>query len=279
MAWRRYCTIMHSQLPTGLHGRITHHRRVGPLALSEIAYPAGLVLARHAHQHGYFCLVLRGGYTETCRSSTTHCKPMTILYRAAGEPHVDHFHDSGGQCAVVEIPNTWLTLVSHGPRKPETAEYQGGPILRLALGLGKELRNWDDASCLAVQGLALEMLAEAARGRAPAAERRRTPWLERCRALLHARFRERLSLEEVARELDVHPGHLVRTFRRQHRCTVGEYVRRLRVDYACRRLAAPGASILEVALDAGFCDQSQFCKTFKRHTGLTPTAFRLMHAR
>jgi AraC family transcriptional regulator len=270
---------MYRQLPTGLHGRITHRRQVGQLALSEVAYPAGLVLPSHAHEHGYFCLVLRGGYTETCQSGTTYCKPMTILYRAPGEPHVDHFHDSGGRCAVIEIPNTWVARLCQGPVKPETAEYQGGPLLRLALGLGRELRNWDDVSCLAIQGLALEMLAEAARGRTCPAERPRPPWLERCRALLHARFRERIPLEEVARELHVHPSHLVRTFRRQHRCTMGEYVRRLRVDYACRRLAAPGASVLEVALDAGFCDQSQFCKTFKRHTGLTPTAFRLMHAR
>jgi two-component system response regulator YesN len=55
---------------------------------------------------------------------------------------------------------------------------------------------------------------------------------------------------------------------------VGEYVRRLRVGQACRRLAHSNASLSEIAFEAGFSDQSQFCRVFKRVTGLTPGTFR-----
>jgi AraC family transcriptional regulator len=237
-------------------------------------------LPQHVHEHGYFCLVLRGAYTETCHSSTLHCKPMTVLYRAPGEPHADRFHDTGGQCCVVEVPTAWVDRLCQGPMRAETSEYQGGALSCLALRLCEELRNWDDASGFAIQGLILEMLAVVCRSRASAAERPTAPWLQRCREILHARFRERICLHEIAFAVNVHSSHLARSFRRQHRCTMGEYVRRLRIDFACRQLASSGTSLLDVALDAGFCDQSQFCKTFKRHTGLTPSEFRrLTHAR
>jgi len=236
--------MRHAQLPTGLHGSISRHRHAGALTLSEATYPAGLTLPQHAHEHGYFCLVLRGGYTEACRSRTLHCKPMTVLHRAPGEPHADRFHDTGGQCAVVEIPTTWIDRVCQGPLTPETAEYQGGALPGLALRLYEEFRNWDDASGLAIQGLVLEMLAVACRSRDPADERAAAPWLKRCCEILHARFRERIFLDEIAREVNIHPSHLARAFRRQHRCTIGEYVRRLRIDFACRQLALPLALLI-----------------------------------
>jgi AraC family transcriptional regulator len=237
-------------------------------------------LAKHVHEHRYFCLVLRGAYTESCRSNTLDCKPMTVLYRAPGEPHSDRFHDAGGHCCVAEVPTAWVDRLCPGPMKAETSEYQGGALPYLALRLCKELRSWDDVSTFAIQGLLLEMLAVVCRNQSSVAERPTAPWLERCREILHARFRERICLDEIALAVNVHASHLARTFRQHHRCTMGEYVRRLRIDFACQQLASAGATLMDVALDAGFCDQSQFCKMFKRHTGLTPSEFRrLNHTR
>jgi AraC family transcriptional regulator len=74
----------------------------------------------------------------------------------------------------------------------------------------------------------------------------------------------------------VHPVYLACAFRRHYRSTVGEYVRRLRVEFACRELSATRAPLAQVALAAGFADQSQFSRTFKRVVGLTPTEYRKM---
>jgi AraC family transcriptional regulator len=60
----------------------------------------------------------------------------------------------------------------------------------------------------------------------------------------------------------------------RHECTVGEYVRRLRVEYACRQFARTGAPLVDIALAAGFCEQSQLTRTFKRVTGFTPAEYR-----
>src|SRR5205814_1582211 len=149
----------------------------------------------------------------------------------------------------------------------------GGELYRLAVRVHHELRAPDAASLLAVEGLALEMLAEVLRARARDADRK-PRWLDRAWQYLEARFAEPLTLAAVAQEVGVHPFHLARQFRRHFRCTVGERVRQLRVAYACRRLKVCDTPLVQIALAAGFAHQSHFARVFKSHTGMTPASFR-----
>jgi AraC family transcriptional regulator len=63
-------------------------------------------------------------------------------------------------------------------------------------------------------------------------------------------------------------------FRTNVGCTPGEYVRRLRVEFACHRISSSDMPLIEIALEAGFSDQSHLTKNFKRYTGMTPARFR-----
>lgn len=67
---------------------------------------------------------------------------------------------------------------------------------------------------------------------------------------------------------------LARQFRWHYGCTVGTYVRRLRVQYAARQLAATRTPLSDVAIAAGFCDQSHLCRVFRQVTGTSPGEFR-----
>jgi len=73
----------------------------------------------------------------------------------------------------------------------------------------------------------------------------------------------------------VHPVHLARTFRRVHQITFAGYVRHVRIEFARRELAALESPLGDIAVAAGFCDQSHFSRLFKRYTGLTPAEYRL----
>lgn len=99
-------------------------------------------------------------------------------------------------------------------------------------------------------------------------------WLTQARELLHGRFNDSLNLVEIANTVGVHPTHLARTFKKHYRTTMGEYVRRLRLDWATRQLSETEDSIAEIASSAGFYDQSHFSHLFKLHTGFTPAEFR-----
>ena len=131
----------------------------------------------------------------------------------------------------------------------------------------------DALSPLAVEGLTLEILAAAARLDRDAG-RALPPWLRQARELLDDRFAEPLSLGEVAAAVGVHPVHLAACFRRHFRASVGEYLRQRRVEAAARLLTATDTPLAEVALAVGFADQSHFTRTFRRHTGRTPSRYR-----
>jgi AraC family transcriptional regulator len=83
-----------------------------------------------------------------------------------------------------------------------------------------------------------------------------------------------LTISSIAESVGVHPGYLAAEFRRIYQTTIGEYMRKLRVDFACREIARTGVPLVQIALESGFSNQSQFCTTFKRVTGMTPAAYR-----
>ena len=97
--------------------------------------------------------------------------------------------------------------------------------------------------------------------------------------MLKDRFAEpHLTLTELSALVGVSADHLAKTFRLHEGCTVGQYVRNLRVEWACTRLAKSLDPLAEIALTAGFSDQSHFAKVFRRKMQMTPSAFRALHA-
>jgi AraC family transcriptional regulator len=140
--------------------------------------------------------------------------------------------------------------------------------------LDSELAFQDEGSNLAVEALLLEAAVEIARQRIRSVDQIAPGWLKRAKVLIHEEHSRNLSLAEIGAAAGVHPVHLARAFRRYFKCTVAEYVRRIRIGAACHELEATDAAIVQIAVDLGFADQSHFTKTFKRITGMTPGGYR-----
>ncbi len=264
------------KLPAGFFfGKTTLRREVAGLVFAESVYLEELRIPKHEHANAFFNLVLEGTYTEACGSRTRTRGPSTLALHPSGEAHADHWHGPGGRVFHVEIPASRLEQVrAYSPILDSPADFHGGLPIWLATRLYQEhLRN-DGVSPLVMEGLVLEVLAECSRRRVGDPERRPPRWLQRVRELLQERFAENLTHEAVAATAGIHPVHLARGFRQHCGCTVGDYVRKLRVDFAARQLITTDEPLAGIALAAGFSDQSHFTRTFKRQTGMTPAAFR-----
>jgi AraC family transcriptional regulator len=138
----------------------------------------------------------------------------------------------------------------------------------------EEARAPDTAAELAVEGLTVVLLGELQRAGSRSGEGVRPGWLIRALEMLHESPDDPPSLSALASQVGVHPGHLSRTFSRFHGCSMGEYLRRLRVERAARDLRGTDRPIAAIALDAGFADQAHFTRTFKRLMGETPGRYR-----
>jgi AraC-like DNA-binding protein len=69
------------------------------------------------------------------------------------------------------------------------------------------------------------------------------------------------------------PFHLLREFKKHVGFPPHAYLTHIRIQKARHMLKGP-TPIAEVALQTGFCDQSQFTKRFKQVVGTTPGHFR-----
>lgn len=93
--------------------------------------------------------------------------------------------------------------------------------------------------------------------------------------MIHDDLHSDLSLENLARAVQLSPHQFSRAFKRVTGRSPHQYVLWQRVQLAKRLLAETSLSLAEVADQAGFYDQSHFNHHFKRLIGLTPASLRV----
>jgi AraC family transcriptional regulator len=260
--------------PCKEHTGVVDSRVVSDIALSVIWLPPRLELPKHRHADGCLGLFLKGEAMEAFGSATYHCTPGTVLVRPAEEPHADHLAEAGALIFVIEPSPAWVEDVrEHGVFLDRPELLGRDRVSALAGQLYHESRRLDAASPLCVQALMFEIGACLIR-RGEAASAHDPAWLNRVRSRIDDTYREKLCLSDLAREAGVHSVHLARTFRENYGCTVGQYLRRRRIEAAARALRDSDDSLVDIALDAGFTSQSQFCTAFRRLMDCTPSQYR-----
>jgi AraC family transcriptional regulator len=233
-------------------------------------------MARHAHELAHISVVLRGAYAERYGRRERLAEPSILVIHPPGEDHSVAFKSAGARVFSIHLKPLWLERVRDYSRILDgPADFSGATSpARLALRLYHEFREMDAVAPLMIESLALEIIAAASRHHTVRSEQKPPRWLEQARELIHATFAGQVTLAAVAAEVGVHPVHLAAGFRKHYRCTVGEYVRRLRIEAACREVSRAQTPLSEIASATGFYDQSHFTNVFKRHTGMTPAQYR-----
>lgn len=238
----------------------------------EMIHPEAFRMTRHSHDEAHMAFV-RAGNIENFEGNRTHAVSRSaLLFMPPGETHSTQYGDNVHAFYIVFSAAWWERVAKSMPVFEEACTYQDSPPARIASRLYHEFQKRDALTPLQLEGLTLELLVAMSRDRSSFQERGVPKWLPQAREYLHAHSRtQTISIHAVADAVGVHPGHLMRGFRQQYHCTVGEYVRGLRVQTACDWMRHSDRSLLEIALSLGFSDQSHFCKSFKAVTGMTPT--------
>jgi AraC family transcriptional regulator len=266
---------MKSQPANGhYYGTSSQIHNAAGLRLAERTYAPDFKTPPHSHPEAYFCLILDGRSTQTYGSKSRLRERMTTAFYPPNELQSEFFGRAGGRIFNVEMDSRWLGLFrEYSVIGEESNDYHGGAVAWLMTRLYHEFRRMDQTSSLMIEGLTLEIIAEASRQFA-ASKHSTSRWLEHAREVLHEQFADNVTLACLADRVGVHPVYLASSFRKRYHCTVGEYRRRLRIEFACRELAKANLSLAQIALAAGFSNQAHFSRTFKRLTGTTPAKYR-----
>lgn len=101
----------------------------------------------------------------------------------------------------------------------------------------------------------------------------KTPIIE-CQSYIFKHLYEEITLEKLAKVVNMHPNYLSTFFKNEVGLNLTEYILKQKVEEAKKLLTRSDYSISEIYTWLNFHDQSHFTKVFKKHTGTTPKKYK-----
>jgi AraC family transcriptional regulator len=218
------------------------------------------------------------------RWQSVEASPMVLEFVPAGMPFALHWRQRSDAIAV-EIAPSFVARVL-GSQKMDDSRLQFWSstddilLTRTILALAEDVRAGSPSGPVYGECLGAALVAELARKSPRTPERR-----ARSKGLAPKVLRTILEYIDANLEGDLSLHHLaglagrsldgfIRVFKQSTGAPPHRYVLRKRVERAQALLGNPALSLAEVALRAGFADQSHFSTMFHRLTGFAPRQFR-----
>lgn len=229
-------------------------------------------------------IVVSGSFQYRSTSGRAMMTPGSLFLGSPGQCfECGHEHAAGDRCVAFRYDPEFVERIARDagaraggvfrvPRLPPLRETS--PLVALACA------GLDESAAVAWEEMAIELAARTAlladgRGIEPRqggrdAEARVT----RVVRDIERRPAAARPLADIAGEAGLSPFHCLRTFVRVTGVTPHQYVLRTRLRAAALRLAAEPARVIDVALESGFDDVSNFNHAFRVEFGVTPRAYR-----
>lgn len=237
------------------------------------------------HSQVSIAVVVAGSFQYRSSGGRAVMTPGSVLLGGAGNYfECGHEHASGDRCLAFRYSPEYCEALAAdaGARKikPRFRTPRLPPVRPLSPLIARAFAQlsvppstaWEELSIeLAVRAVQLsEGLPSLASGAPPGAEARVTSIVR----MIERHPDAALSVSDLAREARLSPYHFLRTFERIAGVTPHQYVLRTRLREAAIRLAGGQQGILDISLDSGFGDLSNFNRAFRAEFGVSPRAYR-----
>ncbi|GGG31085.1 hypothetical protein GCM10011344_34990 [Dokdonia pacifica] len=224
----------------------------------------------HYHENLHICFVFEGGKAETKQQTTYSKKEGSIFFYHAEEQHRWIAPNPISKSANIEIEHSFLKkydLTAHDIKEAITTNVSAKALI---LKMQKELLHLDTQDYLQLQTLLLSLVSN----QKERFYKTKPQWIILLEQLLHDKWNDELSLQEISILVGAHPVTISKNFRKYFHCTLGTYRRRLKIEKSIDLIKNPEVSLSEIAFYCGFTDQSHFIRNFKELTGFLPKDYR-----
>lgn len=228
----------------------------------------------HYHENAYFTFILEGNVIEGNKKEVYNCSAGSLLFHNWQEPHYNVKPEGFTRGFHIELEHDWFDNLDF-----ETTNLQGSlnienPDLKFLLyKIFRETKIDDSATQLSIQLLLLETLSKMIQNHKTETSKKPT-WVAEVNTILHDQFSENLTLQYLSKILNIHPVHLSRDFSKYFQCSLGEYIRKLKVQKSLQLISQKKLDLTTIAFDCGFSDQSHFTRCFKEINGINPSEYR-----
>jgi len=255
-------------------------------AVADVVCTAGPRDASFEEQHDHYAIaiVLAGTFQYRSPLGRTVLTPGSVMlgnHRQCYE--CGHEHAEGDRCVSFwYAPEYFEQLAADAGARRSSVDFavpRLPPLRELsrivaAAGAGATTSSavpWDEMAVrLATRAVALSTGASGPAASPPNAEARVTQIVR----AIERRPAAALTIERLAREAGLSPYHFLRTFERLTGVTPHQFVLRTRLREAALRLDEDPGRVLDIALDCGFGDVSNFNRAFRTEFGVSPRAYR-----
>jgi YesN/AraC family two-component response regulator len=260
-------------LKTGdFFGQTCKKIQVNNLTITESEYKADKI-DWHYHEDAYFTFILSGELLDGNRKQKHHCSPGTLLFHNWQEPHYNIMLKKHTKSLHIELKNKVTDYSVMGINAEGCMNINDPQIKILFHQIYKETKIYDSFSAIEIERLFLNVTDNMQPK--TCGNRSKVPlWVYKVRDILNGQFSEKITLDYLAAELDIHPVHLSRDFSKYFSCTLGDYIRKTKVERALSLLSNKSMSLTEIAFNCGFADQSHFQRCFKQTIGIAPFKYR-----
>jgi len=240
--------------------------------VTAVTHSQARVVPLHVHAHPFFSMLVNGRYREWFGREHWEARPLSMVLRPPQVEHRDEIGPGGAVFLCVDIaPDYWNAMAS-ADIQLERRAFESRPIACGALRLFKELCEKRPGWMSSAEALITELVAEYSRDMRHV-QRREPHWLRRALARLHDEpFTT--TLRSIAIELDLHPVHVTRMFKRHMGATLSQYIKQLRLHHATRALLETDEPLAMLADCHGFSDQSHLTRVLTQATNWTPGKLR-----
>ena len=98
--------------------------------------------------------------------------------------------------------------------------------------------------------------------------------IQKCISYINEHYNEDINLEKVANIVHLNPSYFSSVFKKEVGVSFSNYLNKIRIEQSKLLLKNTDSSIVEIAMEVGFEDQSYFSKVFKNLTKMTPKQYR-----
>lgn len=238
-------------------------------SISQVSHAPDACYPRHAHERSSLAFVQKGSHIDEVSDRSDLAESATVVVMPRGMPHRNRIGKTGSRLLLVSLEPAFVERV---PFPSRWRSIRCGSLARIFIRLSQTLRLPLETEKETIEELVLELLESVGDPREISSST-----APRCVQVARAHLKENasgpLQFRDVAREAQVDVAYLSRAFRRVEGCTMGEYLRRLRVRKAAALIASRRMPLAQVAFSVGFADQSHLSRVFKNELGITPLRY------
>ncbi|MBF4492305.1 AraC family transcriptional regulator [Flavobacterium sp. JLP] len=240
------------------------------IAVVETEYQNKVYDGWHSHNNAHITLFLRGGTSEKRKNYSEAVGPGSLLFYHSDELHLNHNTLFPSKNINIEIEENLLKELQISEAIIEKSLQNASLAKFLILKIFKESLVAD-----AFSGDTINMLFAQLSNSVNHLEKfEKSPfWVKSLTELLNDCWNENPNLQDLAQVLQLNPITISKHFPKYFGCTLGEYMRRIKIDRSLSLIASNQSNLTEISFQCGFADQSHFIRTFKNQTGFLPKQF------